>query len=153
MASLSLNDKMKVDTLHKLLEGYGRQVQWVKDLDFKIIYYTLGLLVGVVAWFITNPPGKGIIFTLYGVITFLGLWSIILLCRNQKRHATLLDKLQLVHKALQLDLPNQYAPFALETCKNLKDWAFYAGRCIYAIGIAIACFLSGIILNSLLPHM
>jgi hypothetical protein len=141
---LELTDQMKVNTLHTLIEEYGRQVQWVKDLDFKIIYYTLAFLVAIIAWFIANPQEQAYIFI--WIIAFLCVWSIIFLFRNHFRHGVLLDKLRSVHEALGFFEPKLYAEEALEGRKNFKDWAFHAGRILYAFGIVCAGLFSAIVL-------
>lgn len=129
--SLNLTDEMKVDTLHKLLEEYGKQIQWVKDLDFKIIYYTLGLLIAVIAWFSANPPQKELFPFLEYVIYILGLWSIVFLIRNHARHSEILDKLQHIHDALLMNKPGEYCSSVLESSTSVKDLSFHLGRILY----------------------
>ncbi|MFC2028867.1 hypothetical protein ACFLTX_02960 [Chloroflexota bacterium] len=147
--TIRFTNQMKVDTLHKLLEEYGKQIEWVKDQDFKIVYYSLGLMVAMVVWFAANPPQKNLLVYLYGVITFLGIWSIVALIRNHMRHSIILEKLQNVHTALGLNVPGQYIASALEQNKKTKDLAFHAGRSLYILAILAACILSAIIINSL----
>jgi len=142
---------MKVDTLHKLLEEYGSQVQWVKDLDFKIIYYTLALLVGIDAWFAANPPSRPLLPSLYAIVAFLAAWSIVFLWRNHSRHGGLLDKLQQVHDALLLTEPKAYGTAPLEKTRSSKDLAFHSGRILYGVAILIASSLSAVFITSVAP--
>jgi hypothetical protein len=141
---------MKVNTLHKLLEEYGNQIQWVKDLDFKIIYYTLGLFVAVIAWFSTNPPQKELFPFLKSVIYFLGIWSIVFLIRNHFRHSKILDKLHNIHEALLLNKPGEYYSSAIESSTSIKDLSFHMGRILYIFGIIIACLLCIAYIKSLI---
>jgi len=144
---IKLTNQMKLDTLHKLYEEFSRQIIWIKDHDFKVFYYTMGLLVGIVAWFAANPPQNELIPLLNIVIIILGLWAALFLVRNHNRHAKLLNKIHNIYIALQLNIPNTYDGLLTEEYKNLKDWGFFIGRLLYFHGILITCIISIVIIN------
>jgi hypothetical protein len=53
-------------------------VEWVKNLDFKIVYYCLGFFIASIGWFSANPPQRSQLTFL--VLAFVLLtWQIIML--------------------------------------------------------------------------
>jgi hypothetical protein len=53
--AMEINKERKVDILLKLLEENRKQVEWLKNLDHKIVYYTVLLFIVGIAWLASRP--------------------------------------------------------------------------------------------------
>lgn len=145
---MKLNDEKKSDILLKLLEENGKSVEWLKELDFKISYYTLALFLALIAWLASNVPNEDDKWVFYVIVALTATLSVVFLIRNHSRHATLNFELDRVHTALLLKAAGEYAPDVLvDTVKN--DWEFHLGRILYGLFILAAAVVTCIFLARL----
>src|SRR5438132_554514 len=79
----------KADILLQLHLENRKQAEWVKELDFKVVYSTLGVFIGAIFWLGSKPATatqRPIVAVALGLVAGLAL---IFLARNHARHISL----------------------------------------------------------------
>jgi hypothetical protein len=143
---VKLTDEKKIDILLKLFEENRKQVEWLKDLDFKIVYYTLAIYLAMVAWFSANHPKDSYIPFLVVAIILVASTAVLFLARNHIRHTGLNAELGRTMEALGLMSANEYAEKPLFSSSSGKDWAFHLGRVLYGVAVIATALLTYIFL-------
>jgi integral membrane sensor domain MASE1 len=138
-----LDDEKKADVLLKLLEENRKSAEWVKNLDFKLTYYPIGLFVAAIAWFATHPPEGQQKWVILTAVFLVALLSTVFLSRNHRRHATLNRELDRIRSALLLKTPGQYGPAALAD-NVVLDLEFHLGRLLYVFFLWAGASLTAI---------
>ncbi len=139
------SEDKKVDVLLKLMEENKKQIEWVKNLDYNIVYYTVLLFFAIIAWtaskpsFITLPNW----FFILAVVTFTIL-ALSFLYRNHYRHSRLNKEYENLKDALSLTKKDVYNSEPI--CIVGDDWAFIFGRILYAILIILGATFTIILL-------
>ena len=139
---MKLDDQKKADVLLKILEENRKQTEWVKNLDYKIVYYTVLFFLAGIAWLGSKPasaPPKWLFDLAIGVVSLL---AIIFLLRNHMRHGGLNQEYFRIVEALLLNKENEYGSQPLYQARRDPDWAFHAGRGIYAILIILSAIVT-----------
>ena len=145
--ALSLEDSEKIDVLLKLLEENKKHVEWLKNLDYKIMYRTILLFCAIGAWWgskpdLLPPPSECLLISLTWVITVLALGFLL---RNHLRHAGLNNEFKRICAALSLDKKKIYGEEAIVDLAN--GFSFHFGRILYGViilagGISIDVYIS-----------
>lgn len=146
----SLNSKNKVDVLLKLIEENRKQAEWVKNLDYKIVYYTVILLGLVIVWITNNPKIELLKEFFFLTIIMFGILSIIFLLRNHIRHSGLNKEYGKIIRALLLTQSNVYHQEPIYNSKKRGiDWMFHLGRSLYILFIVISVIIAYICANKI----
>ncbi len=138
MASLTPGERSQV--FLKLIERRDAEIGWVKDLDQRLAYYPLlGFAVLAIA---TLGSGRGsevakVSRELDAAIVVVVLVSIAMLIRNHVRHRRLLIARQELLCVLTGD------------CHWAGDFAFWAGRGIYAAMLVVGGYIATSFLHTL----
>ena len=139
---MEINREWKVDILLKLLEENRKQTEWVKNLDHKIVYYTVLLFIVGIAWLASKPYPTpqycSLLISIIGIVVF----DILFLIRNHYRHIELDNEIRRISKALLLNKENEYNSEAIYPLHDGQDFAFHAGRFLYIILIIFSAFMT-----------
>ncbi len=139
---MEINKERKVDILLKLLEENRKQVGWLKNLDHKIVYYTVLLFIVGIAWLAsrpyTTPQYCSLLISIIGIVVF----DILFLIRNHHRHTELIYENRRISKALLLDKKNEYNSEAIYPLHDGQDFAFHIGRFLYIILIIFSAVMT-----------
>jgi hypothetical protein len=135
--SIQLSNENKVSILVDLMKENRKQVEWVKNLDFKILYYTLAFWVAIVAWLSTKPPATTPKCVLSGAVILISILATGLFIRNHARHADLNTEFIRMASSLHLTTGNEYGLYVIYPKRNGSDWAFHLGRGLYFLFIII----------------
>lgn len=148
---MKLNDKDKVEVLLKLLEENRKQVEWVKELDYRVVYYTIFALLAGLAWLAAQQRSASLRMLFNGAVIVVSLLAVIFLIRNHRRHAGLNKEFKRVVKALRLNKESEYTDEAIYPLREGHDWPFHAGRALYGVLIIVVAILAMFFLNDLGP--
>jgi len=120
-------------------------VDWVKELDFKVVYQTLFLYAAIVA-FVSTKHGvsSDVRCILFTVTILVGLIASGFLVRNHLRHCTLLRDDERIKQLLQLMDKGIYGTEAVfKKRETTTDAAFLLGRPLYLIAVLLGMALVG----------
>lgn len=135
--AIDLRSDKKIEVLLHLLDENRKQVIWVKNLDFKMAYYSLGFFVAATAWFSANPPQSEQIRLLQVFVAVSALLSWSFLWRNHSRHDGLNREFNVILDALRLTEANVYAEKPICPIQTRVDWRFHFGRGLYALFVGV----------------
>ena len=145
-------DDKKADVLLQLLDHNRKQAEWVKNLDFKVVYYCLGFFVASIGWFSANPPQQSQLPLLISSVVLMTLLSLLFLLRNHARHHALNAEFSSILSALNLMEPNHYGDQAVCKMWDTKvPWAFHFGRGLYSYFIICGAALAIAFVTSVAP--
>src|SRR5262245_55423930 len=131
---LNISDETKVNILLKHIEINRKEVEWLKDLDFKTINYTVTVYVGLIAWLVVNKQDiqANIAGQFIVVVWGIAIFGSMLLARNHIRHRELNQTLNRLQKALNLMAKHEYSDDEIFKDKpSGMDVEFHLGRLIY----------------------
>lgn len=138
---MGLTDEKKTDVLLHFIDQNRKQAEWVKNLDFRIVYYCLGGFVALIGWFLATPPQRSQFPFLVSAIVFLTMLSLLFLLRNHSRHHSLNVEFRNILAALRLTEPNYYGTKPICEQPNSK-MVFHFGRGIYSAFIVCGAILT-----------
>lgn len=151
---MELDNDRKVDVLLELLKEKRRQVQWLKDLDFKIAYFTVSLLVAIMAWLGTAEQVKVPDCVLRVSVLSVSILALGFFLRNHSRHKGIRVENDNICQALLLMKVGEYdeQPILRKRSKRWwHDWPFWFGRLLYATVIAAAALSAWLSISYTLP--
>ena len=144
---MKLDDQRKIEVLLKLLEENQKQVEWLKELDFRITYYTVVAMLAGIVWSASNSSIPA--WLLVWVVIIMSLLTLLFLSRNHLRHMELNREYRRITKALLLTQKGEYAEEAIYILRKREDWIFHAGRTLYALAVVLAGMMVIVLVNRL----
>lgn len=139
---MEIEKEKKVEIILAFIEENRKQVEWVKDLDFKATQYSIVFILVSIGWLLTNGVTHVPQEWMYAAFSVMPTLAIAILCRNHRRHYKLNRQWQAAAKALQLDKENVYLPDPIVKIYD-QETIFHLGRLFYIIpilGTAIGSF-------------
>jgi hypothetical protein len=145
------NDSNQIEILKTIIEDNGKQVEWVKNLDFKATEYAIIFTVISICWLATNGINFGSVMLIKWAILIIPLASILILIRNHIRHFKLNRQWQKVVISLKLNERNIYNDAPIVKIVN-NELTFHLGRVLYALPILATAYISWQVIDSIYSH-
>jgi hypothetical protein len=147
---MDIDSKTKVDVLLKLLEQNRKSVDWLKDFDFKIAYYSLALYLAAIAWLTGHPPKPEEKWVWYSADAIVAILGSVFLVRNSARHKGFNQELNRIWTGLRLTEPKFYSESGEAICNAPAiDFAFYLGRALYVLYVVASAIVFAILIHRL----
>jgi hypothetical protein len=146
---MEIERKEKIEILLTMLKENNIQIIWLKDLDLKIVYYTVVLQFATITWLAATQNTQLLfVFRFFSFVTLV--LSGLFLLRNHITHNRIRLNNRRMLNALGLFSKNRYGDESMLTYSS--DWTFHAGRLIYLVILAISsiatifasCYLLGV---------
>lgn len=138
---LKLTDKTKSEVLVKMLEETEKQIIWLKNLDYKVMYYTFLFILVLSAWVATSPSTIPPKLLLVLALLIMPIISIVFLIKNHLRHSKLRDQYGRIAKALKLNT-EEYGEIIYPDLEK-HDLIFHLGRMLYIFLLIAGTSLAG----------
>ena len=140
---IELGHRDKIDVLLKVLELNAAHVEWIKNMDYKVTYYTLVFVIAVVVWIAASPVQLPPLFVIVSSLIGVCGLAILLLAKNHWRHKELNEEFRRIVHALKLNQANSYSTQQIVTLRQ-SDLPFHLGRSLYMALIIVSGLLAGL---------
>ena len=138
---MNISDDKKVDVLTNVLNENRRQAIWVKNLDFKIIYYTLLLFLALVAWVSSEGLKHALYYLMSRLVFTLFIIDALFLTRNHLSHYYLNKEYFRIIEVLKLSNAHEYDTKAVIKKSKFHNYTFHGGRILYIAFFYLALLL------------
>lgn len=135
---MEIKPKEKIEILLTMIKENNVQIIWLKDLDFKIVYYSVVLLFATLTWLATTTTAENsqLLFMYRYFSLILVTLSTLFLIRNHFTHWRIRFNNRRMLGTLGLFKKNIYGTEPPVTYSN--DFMFHMGRFIYFVILVIS---------------